>query len=1200
MSQSVPPKHGEWVCLDGNHAATHVAYAMSDMAAIFPITPASTMGEAADDWASEGRKNIWNNVVKVTQLQSEGGASGTMHGAILSGALTSTFTSSQGLLLMIPELFKLAGELQPGVFHIATRSVGGQAMNIQSDHSDVLACRSTGVVMLASASVQEVLDLAAVAHMSTIQAQIPFMHFFDGFRVSHEVMKVHALKNDDYRQLYDFKALDEWREARTMRNDAPTMRGLVNDANVYMQILEATNGRYNRVPALVQANMDKVAALTGRQYHLFDYFGAADAERVVVVMGAGGQGCEEAIDYLTAKGEKVGLIKVRLYRPFSAEHLSAALPKTVTHVAVLDRTKEFGCTGEPLYLDVNAALRRVGRANIVIAAGRYGLGGKDLTPTMVKAVLDNLSSPRMKAEFTVGVNDDVTHLNLEIPPALPLKFPGMTEALFYGFGADGTVGSCKNSISIIGDSTPLFAQGNFIYDAKKSGGVTISQLRFGPKPITSAYEIQEADYVACHHPSYPHKYDMVANLREGGVFVLNCSHTNVKELEEALPGSMKAALYRKKARFFVIDADQIAIRTGLRGRVNMVMQTVFFKLSNVLPMEQAIGLLKDAIRHSYGKKGDEVVQKNFRMVDGTMDALVPIPIPESWAQAPVTPFPTYPGATKYFKEISAPCLALVGNNLPVSTFLPYVGGIFPTATARYEKRGVAPQVPVWDSEKCIGCNMCVTVCPHATIRSFMVTPEEKAAAPNPATFTTRKGPKPGFEQRIAISPLDCLGCQACEQTCPKKALTMTDDVTSRVAADQKNWDYAVDLPNHSDLLWDPNAPQKPGQVPAFGHVAYRQPLLEFSAACGGCAETPILRLMTTLFGERLVIANTCGCSMVWGGCLPDCAYTVTKEGLGPVYTGSLFEDDAELTLGLALGGETRRDQIALFAERALKEIPTLSAPLRAALEAWLSGKDDVGKSKAAGMQIRKLLEAPEARQQELLQQIFVGRDFFQKKSYWAVGGDGWAYDINFGGLDQVLCMGHKVNVLVMDTEVYSNTGGQKSKATPRGAVARFAAGGKDTKKKDLGMYAMNIGSVYVASCAVGYSMQQLVRALVEADQYPGTSLVICYCPCINHGLKMGQGSSNQEMKLAVQTGYWPIYRYNPLLRKEGKNPLQIDCPPPSMPLKDLLAREVRFTSLIQQRPAVAEKLHAELQADLDERNAQLRAMAAVPVPAPAK
>eukprot|EP00708_Paratrimastix_pyriformis_P001991 GAFH01000729.1.p1 GENE.GAFH01000729.1~~GAFH01000729.1.p1 ORF type:complete len:1218 (+),score=601.49 GAFH01000729.1:429-3656(+) len=1063
-----------------------------------------------------------------------------------------------------------------------------------------MACRASGIAMLCSASVQETMDLAAVAHLTTIQAQTPFMHFFDGFRTSHEENKIETIAYEDLKAMYDFEALREWREKRIMRNDQPTMRGLVDDANIYFQLLEATNPIANRIPELVQANMDKVARVTGRPHRLFDYYGAPDATDVVVVMGSASSVVAEYVNYRTTQGDKIGVVSIHLFRPFSASHLMAAIPATCTRLAVLDHVKEQGSVGEPLYLDVLAALSQNGRlAHMTVASGRFGLGGKDFTPVQAEAVYRNLKAGHdMKMRFTVGINDDVTGLSLPMGSVNPVPAPaGLVQSMFYGFGADGTVGSCKNTIAIIADETELYSQGFFAYDAKKSGGVTISHLRFGPQPITSSYEIVEADYVACHHPSYIHKYDMLNQIKDGGVFVVNCPFTTVEALERELPGSMKRKIAQKHLRFYAIDADAIATAAGLRGRINNVMQAVFFKLSNVLPIERALALLKGAITKTYKKKGDDVVQKNFACVDQTLEALRQIEVPAGWAQAPLETPVFAPGATEYFKTLAHPCLSLVGNTLPVSALVPHVGGALPTATGRFEKRGVAPQVPQWDPTACIACTFCSMVCPHAAIRPFLMTPEEKAHAPNQAQFPTIPyKPKPGMEFRIQISPMDCMGCEACVHTCPKKALRMAD-THQRIAEDRDNWIYCVDtLPDRSNEIFDPT---DPAQTATVANVQFRQPMLEFSAACAGCAETPVNKLLTQLYGERLVVANACGCSMVWGGFAPTCAYTTDRTGHGPVYTGSLFEDDAELAYGIAAGGHHRRMLMAKAAQDVL-QVPELNADLRAAVTEWLQGYDDARASKMAGEKLVRLLAPASARSLPQLQELWVGRDLLQPKSYWAVGGDGWAYDIDFGGLDQVLSMGHKLNVLVLDTEVYSNTGGQKSKATPRGAVARFAAGGKDGKKKDLGMYAMSLGTVYVASCCLGANMPQLLKALVEADRYPGTSLVICYCPCINHGLKQGQGHVAQEQKLAVQTGYWPLYRFNPLLKKEGKNPLALDSGAATVPLSELLKSEVRFASLIAAKPEVARVYHQLLQEDIDERFANLQRMAGVaPTPRPA-
>ncbi|KAH7821504.1 pyruvate-ferrodoxin oxidoreductase (PFO) [Monocercomonoides exilis] len=1212
-----------FVVTDGNAAVATIGYSMSDMCFIYPITPASTMGEKADDLSAAGKKNIFGDVVRITQMQSEGGVSGALHGAILSGALCSTFTCSQGLLLMIPEMYKIAGELQPAVFHVASRSVGGQAMVIYCDHGDVMATRQTGWSILCSHSVQQAADMAAIAHAATVRAQIPILHFFDGFRVSHELQKILLPGNEILSEMMDRDSIRKWRETKTMKNSDPTMRGLVDNTDEYFPLLEGTNGLYTNLIKIMQEMMDKYAKLTGRQYHLFDYYGAPDAEYVIVAMGTSCKTFEEYVNQPEIKEKKkYGLIAVHLFHPFSVEHFVECIPKTCKHITILDRTKEPGAAGEPLYLECLAALQESGKlGQLKVSGGRYGLGGRDITPSIAWAVYNNMESASPKYKYTVGFEDDVTHLSIPMPKEkVVVTLPGVKQALFYGFGADGTVGAIKDAIKIIGDHTPLYSQAYFVYDAKKSGGVTISHIRFGPDPISSQYEILDADYLACHHPSYIRKYDMLQHAKEGGVFVLNGPWKSTAEVGEALPGQAKQLIVKKKLQMYTIDAEKIAREAGLAGRINIVMQTVFFYLSQVVtPMEKAIEYQKGAIKKTYEKKGMEIVEKNWKCVDSTIANLVKIDYPvDEWSKSEFEEIPVFPAKrTEFFKKIAGPILALRGAELKVSDVMPLLGGSLPTGTAQFEKRNVSATVPIWDETKCVQCNICSYSCPHSCIRPFLITEKEASVSPSMKTLKpSNPAPQtlPGTEENlrfaISISTADCLGCGVCASVCPAQCLAMKPNHTEETDQMQKDFEYLVDLPERSNLLYDDETVEEKAKTdklsivpaPTVKAVQFKRPLFEFSAACAGCAESPVVRVITQLYGERMMISNACGCSMVWGGYSPSCAYSHSKEGLGPVYTGSLFEDAAELGYGIATAGQMMREQLLEFVKKAqachIPESTGVSdAEMKKAMDGWINSYDSPVKSKKFGQEIHSLLAripAEERAKCDILTEIWTRRDYFQKKSYWTFGGDGWAYDIDFGGLDQVLHMGADLNILVMDTEVYSNTGGQKSKSTPRSAVARFAAAGKDTSKKNLGLYAINLGCCYVAQVAQGANPQQMLKAIHEAEQFPGTSIVIALCPCINWGLKNGQGNSMKEQKLAVECGYWPLYRYNPLLAKEGKNPFSLDSAPPKKPVTELLKQETRFASLLQQSKERGEALQSGLQADIDATFAKLQALAAQP------
>ena len=1160
--------------IDGNTAAAHIGYAFSDVAAIYPITPSSPMGEVADQWAAYGRKNIFGQILKVVEMQSEGGAAGAVHGALSAGALATTFTASQGLLLMLPNMYKIAGELMPTVFHVSARALAGQALSIFGDHQDVMAARATGFAMLASNSIQEVMDIALVAHLATLRASIPFLHFFDGFRTSHEIQKIRMIDYDDIAQLVDWPGVKRHRE-RALNPEHPHLRGSAQNPDIYFQINEAANKFYQAVPQIVEEEMKKVKKLTGREYHLFDYLGAADADRIIIMMGSGCEAAEEAVTYLTSQGEKVGLIKVRLYRPFSAEHFLNTLPTSVKKIAVLDRTKEVTAFGEPLYLDVSTIIYDYHR-NIQVIGGRYGLGSKDFTPTMAKAVFDNLKQEHPKNHFTVGIEDDVTNTSLPLPEMIDASPAGLVRCKFWGIGGDGTVGANKDAIKIIGDKTDQYVQGYFAYDSKKSGGVTVSHLRFGKTPIHSTYLIDKADYIACHQPSYVDKYDLLEGIRENGTFVLNTPWT-MEELEQRLPNSLKKTIAEKKLKFYTIDAVKLAQEIGLGGRINMVMQTVFFKLSKVIPIDDAISYLKDAIEKTYGKKGKNVVEMNWKAVDHALERVHEVHYPESWRDVPVETKPVTE-EPEFIHKVMRPMLAQQGDKLPVSAFTP--AGIFPTGTTKYEKRGVAINIPEWLMEHCIQCNQCAMVCPHAAIRPVLVTDEELQQAP--AGFSTKdavgKDAK-GFHFRIQVYPEDCVGCGNCADICPakEKALMMkpfaTQIETQRV------------LQQYADTL-----PVRSGGFDKYSVKGsqFQKPLLEFSGACAGCGETPYLKLITQLFGNRMMIANATGCSSIWGGSAPSVPFTINHEGHGPAWANSLFEDNAEYGFGMVLATVQRRAKLADLIKQALDD-GIGSDELKQAFSAWLENKDEAEKSKEYGDVIKSQLE--QQHDPKLLHQIWESRDMLTKKSIWSVGGDGWAYDIGYGGLDHVLAMKEDINILVLDTEVYSNTGGQSSKATPIGSIAKFAESGKKTKKKDLGLMAMSYGYVYVASVAMGANKNQLVKALKEAESYSGPSLIIAYAPCINHGIKAGMGKSQHEEKLAVESGYWPLYRYDPRPAHEGKNPFQLDYKEPDGTIHDFLMREVRYAALTKTFPEEAKQLHQQLEESVTSRYRMYKEMA---------
>ncbi len=1152
--------------IDGNTAAVHVAYAFSDVAALYPITPSTPMGETADAWAAGSRKNIFGQEVMVRQLQSEAGAAGAVHGSLAAGALTTTFTASQGLLLMIPNMYKIAGELLPCVFHVSARAIAAHALSIFGDHQDVMAVRQTGFAQICSGNVQEVQDMALVAHLATIESRIPFVHFFDGFRTSSEIQKIEMIDYEDMKELVNMEALEEFR-AGAMNPEHPDIRGTAQNPDIYFQGREAANLFYEDVPNIVADYMDKVAELTGRRYRLFDYVGHPEAERVVIAMGSGCEAIEEAVTKLTAIGEKVGLVKVRLYRPFSPKHLLQAIPATAGSITVLDRTKEPGSMGDPLYLDICTAFMEEGDMPQIIS-GRYGLGSKEFTPAMAKTVFDNMKVAGPKNHFTVGIKDDVSYSSLEVDDSFDAGIEGVVNCKFWGLGSDGTVGANKSAIKIIGDNTDMYAQGYFAYDSKKSGGVTVSHLRFGDKPIKSTYLVDKPDFVACHKANYVELYDVVAGIKEGGTFLINAPWT-AEDMENELPASLKSTLAEKKVRFFAIDAVKVATNVGLGGRINMIMQTAFFKLANVMSFEEAIALLKEDIKKTYMKKGDAIVDMNIAAVDQALEGLVEIPVPESWAGGKDDAASDAEDVPEFISEVLRPVNAQKGDSLPVSTFP--ADGIFPVETSRYEKRGVAIEVPEWVAENCIQCNQCSFICPHAAIIPIIATDDELADAPE--SFVTLPGTGKELKEykfRMQVNALDCQGCGNCVDICPAKTTALVmKPIASQVEAEADNFAFSQTVEYKEGLMKRESV--KGSQL--------MQPLLEFSGACAGCGETPYVKVLTQLFGERMTIANATGCSSIWAGSAPSFPYSTNKDGFGPTWGNSLFEDAAEFGYGMALAMNQRREKLAdLMVEAQDRDI---SDEMKASMKNWLENKNDAKLSRQYGDEIKAQLmtEMGDA----ILDDIDSMNDLLTKKSHWIFGGDGWAYDIGFGGLDHVIASGEDVNILVMDTEVYSNTGGQASKATPTGAVAKFAASGKKIGKKDLGLIAMSYGYVYVASVSMGANKQQMMKAFLEAESYPGPSVVICYAPCINQGIKKGMGKTQEEMKLAVASGYWPLYRYNPLIAEEGKNPFMFESKEPDGTIQEFLAGENRFASLEKMFPEESKKLRGQIEMEFAKR-----------------
>ena len=1150
--------------VDGNTAAAHVAYAFTEVAAIYPITPSSTMAELVDEWSSQGRKNVFGQKVKVVEMQSEAGAAGAFHGSLQAGALTSTFTASQGLLLMIPNMYKCAGELLPGVFHVTARALAAQALSIFGDHQDVMAARQTGVVMLASGSVQEVADIAPVAHMSAIEGSLPFVHFFDGFRTSHEIQKVELMENEDYEKLLDMDAVQAFRD-KALSPNHPVTRGTAQNPDIYFQTREVSNKYYDDIVGIVEKNMARMSEITGRKHSLFDYYGAEDATHVVVAMGSVTEALEETIDYLNAKGQKLGMIKVHLFRPFSAEHFLAAMPKTVERVCVLDRTKEPGAPGEPLYLDVVNVLAKSELSPLVVG-GRYGLGSKDTTPTDLNAVFENLNTENPRNGFTIGIVDDVTNLSLPQAEPIKIKAPGTVRCKFWGLGSDGTVGANKQAIKIIGDHTDKYAQAYFDYDSKKSGGVTMSHLRFGDTPIRSTYLLDESDYIACHNQSYVHQYDLLKGLRKGGTFVLN-TIWDQEGLEKNLPAEMKQYIAENDIEFYTINAVKIGQEIGLGNRINMICQAAFFKLADIIPVEDAVKYLKDSIQKTYGKKGEKIVNMNCQAVDAGINSLVKVDVPASWANATEPSKESDTEEPAFIKDILRPMNAQKGNDLPVSAFLGYEDGTFPNGTAAYEKRGIAVNVPEWITENCIQCNRCSFICPHACIRPVLVNEEELQNAPE--AFKTKKAIGKGFDglqYRIQVSPMDCTGCGNCADVCPAKEKALVMKPFDSQEVEVENWAYAVDpakVAPKGDIM----------NVKTVKGSQFRQPLMEFSGACAGCGETAYIKLVTQLFGDRMMIANATGCSSIWGGSAPSTPYTVNHEGKGPSWANSLFEDNAEYGLGQHLAVEQIRGKLT----DDIQQLVSLATDEngKQVFQNWLDNKDNGEASVEASKAVVELINKAEPKTEEtkaLLESVKSRADYLVKRSQWILGGDGWAYDIGYGGLDHVLASGENINVLVFDTEVYSNTGGQSSKATPVAAMAKFAASGKRSRKKDLGMMAMSYGNVYVAQVAMGADYNQFVKAVVEAEAYDGPSLIIAYAPCINHGIKEGMGRSVANEEQAVKAGYWHLYRHNPVLRKEGKNPFSLDSKEPTESFRDFLMGQVRYSAIAKQFPEEAEEL----------------------------
>ncbi|MCL2370522.1 MAG: pyruvate:ferredoxin (flavodoxin) oxidoreductase [Firmicutes bacterium] len=1164
--------------IDGNAAASHIAYAFAEVAAIYPITPSSTMAEYADEWAAEGRKNLFGEVLRISEMQSEAGAAAAVHGSLAAGALTTTYTASQGLLLMIPNMYKISGELLPTVFHVSARALAAHALSIFGDHQDVMACRQTGFAMLASNSVQENMDIALVAHLATLKAKVPFLHFFDGFRTSTEMQKIDGIDYDEIKPLVDMKDIEDFRK-RSMNPEHPQMRGTAQNPDVYFQNREAANKLYDATPAIVQTMMDKVYKLTGRRYNLFDYYGDPNAEQIIIMMGSGAETAEETVDFLNKQGKKVGLIKVRLYRPFSVKDFVGAIPSSVKRISVLDRTKEPGSLGEPLYLDVVTALAEAGRTGIKVIGGRYGLGSKEFNPSTVNAVFKNLAG-EAKNKFTVGINDDVTNTSLDTSEFINASPEGTVRCKFFGLGADGTVGANKNSVKIIGDNiADMFAQAYFVYDSKKSGGFTVSHLRFGKKPIKSTYLIDEADFIACHNASYMTRYDILKGIKEGGTFLLNSSW-DAKQLDKELPAEVKNIIAQKKLKFYNIDAQKVAIKSGLKATlINGVMQAAFFKVNtSIMAYEKAEKLIKEAIKKTYKRFVDE----NIAAVDNAIAGLVEVKVPAEWATTKTGGSAPKTSNDKFFTSVIKPILSQKGDTLPVSAFP--LDGVFPTGTTKLEKRGVAPFLPAYIHQNCIQCNQCALVCPHGCIRPYLIEDKKVSKAPKSCAVLKATG-LPDYSYRIQVSPLDCMGCGSCANVCPSKEKSLVMKPYGEIVdVEVANYTYCETNPQ-------PDVSDK-FKLNTVKGSQFRQPLFEFSGACTGCGETPYIKLITQLFGDRMVIANSTGCSSIYGGTTPTSPYTVNKDGHGPAWANSLFEDTAEFGYGFNLAYLSRRQLLKSKVAEALKDA-SVTGKLKTALNEWLMNIKDAEISKSTAKVIKAELpaaiKAAKGNLKTVLTEIQKAEDCLIKKSIWIFGGDGWAYDIGFGGVDHVLAMGEDVNMLVMDTEVYSNTGGQSSKATPTGSVAKFAAQGKRTRKKDLGLMAMSYGYAYVAQIAMGANMQQTVNAIIEAEKFDGPSIIIAYSTCIAHGIDMSQGQ--KITKNAVESGYWSLYRYNPDLKEEGKNPFMLESKEPTGNYQDFVRNEGRYTTLLKADEAVATELFKQAEVEAKEKIAMYKMLA---------
>ena len=1151
----------KFITCDGNYAAAHIAYMFSEVAAIYPITPSSTMAELVDEWAAQGRKNIFGQTVKVVEMQSEAGAAGAVHGSLQSGALTSTFTASQGLLLMIPNMYKISGELLPGVFHVSARALAAQSLSIFGDHQDVMAARQTGFAMLATSSVQEVMDLAGVAHIVALKARVPFVHFFDGFRTSHEIQKVEMMDAASLTAMFDREALAAFRN-RALNPEHPVSRGTAQNPDIYFQTREAANKFYDAVPEMVAEAMEQISTITGREYKPFVYYGAEDADRVVIAMGSVTETLKETADYLNARGEKVGVVTVHLYRPFSAKYLFNVLPKSAKNICVLDRTKEPGANGEPLYLDIVDAFYSEG-VEAKIIGGRYGLSSKDTTPAQMLAVYENMALATPKNHFTVGIVDDVTNLSLPVGEEISMAKEGTFEALFFGLGADGTVGANKNSIKIIGGSTDKYCQAYFSYDSKKSGGYTSSHLRFGDKPITSPYLVTTPDFIACHVPSYVDKYDVLKGLKRGGSFLLN-SVGDVETTCATLPDHMKVYLAKNNINFYIINATKIAAELGLGSRTNTIMQSAFFKIANVIPFEQAVEEMKKAIYKSYGKKGEDIVNMNYAAVDAGATAVVKVEVPAEWANIVVTEAAESVDNSRpeFVRNVVDPINALKGDMLPVSAFNGREDGTWDNGTAAWEKRGIAVNVPLWDVDKCIQCNQCSYVCPHAAIRPFLATEEQVATAPEGTAFKQGLGNTKAYKFRIQVSPLDCTGCGNCVDVCPAKEKALVMQPLGSQMGEVERWNYLHNKVGYKDL----------DRAKMVKNSQFAQPLFEFSGACAGCGETPYIKTITQLFGERMMVANATGCTSIYSASAPSTPYCTNEKGQGPAWANSLFEDNAEFGLGMHIGIEKLRDTLADTMATAIAECNCCSAELKGVMQEWIDNRHLAAASAEITARLLPLCEACDC---DTCRKILENKQFLVKKSQWIIGGDGWGYDIGFGGVDHVLASGEDVNILVVDTEVYSNTGGQSSKSTPIGAVAKFASNGKRIRKKDLGAIAMTYGYVYVAQVSIGASQTQLFNVLKEAEAYPGPSLIIAYAPCINHGIKGGMTRTQTVGKQAVECGYWHLWHYNPLLEDEGKNPFVLDSKEPDWSkFRDFLLKEVRYTSLQKTFPAEADELFA--------------------------